>query len=395
MSAIPAPTGEGSMPAARVCDPLHILGEDKLHRVIDTALDGMIVIDASGTVLLYNAACERLFGYSAQEVLGNNVRMLMTQTDRKSHDTYIRNYLRSGTAKVIGIGRDVTGRRKDGSTVPMRLSVGELRDDAGAPFFIGTLHDLTERLRARARIEELQSELMQVARASAVGEMGSALSHELTQPLSAVVGFVEASAALIRRGDGETPEVHEYMDQAVAQALRAGGVVRMMREFTGRGDTERTVEDINAVVEEICELATLGMASDGIDLELNLAPGLPRVLIDHVQIQQVVLNLVRNGIDALGDCGIGTITVATAPGSDMVEVEVADDGPGLPEEVRERLFEPFVSTKPDGIGIGLSICRTIVEAHGGTIALDTGTRRGTRFRFSVPVFEAASTRDVR
>ena len=383
------------MPAARVCDPLHILGEDKLHRVIDTALDGMIVIDASGTVLLYNAACERLFGYSAQEVLGNNVRMLMTQRDRKSHDTYIRNYLRSGTAKVIGIGRDVTGRRKDGSTVPMRLSVGELRDDGGVAYFIGTLHDLTEALRARARIEELQSELMQVARASAVGEMGSALAHELTQPLAAVVGFVEASAALIRRGDGETPEVHEYMDQAVAQSLRAGAVVRMMREFTGRGDTERTVEDINAVVEEICELATLGTASDGIDLELNLAPGLPPVLIDHVQIQQVVLNLVRNGIDALGDCGTGTITVATAPGSDMVEVEVADDGPGLPEEARERIFEPFVSTKPDGIGIGLSICRTIVEAHGGTIALDTGTRRGTRFRFSVPVFEAASTRDVR
>ena len=383
------------MPAARVCDPLHILGEDKLHRVIDTARDGMIVIDASGTVLLYNAACERLFGYPAQDVLGNNVRMLMTQRDRKSHDTYIRNYLRSGKAKVIGIGRDVTGRRKDGSTVPMRLSVGELRDDGGVAYFIGTLHDLTETLRARARIEELQSELMQVARASAVGEMGSALAHELTQPLAAVVGFVEASAALIRRGDGETPEVHEYMDQAVAQSLRAGAVVRMMREFTGRGDTERTVEDINAVVEEICELATLGTASDGIDLELNLAPGLPPVLIDHVQIQQVVLNLVRNGIDALGDCGTGTITVATVPGSDMVEVVVADDGPGLPEEVRERIFEPFVSTKPDGIGIGLSICRTIVEAHGGTIALDTGMRRGTRFRFSVPVFEAASTRDVR
>ena len=395
MSATPAPTGEGSMPAARVCDPLHILGEDKLHRVIDTARDGMIVIDASGTVLLYNAACERLFGYPAQDVLGNNVRMLMTQRDRKSHDTYIRNYLRSGKAKVIGIGRDVTGRRKDGSTVPMRLSVGELRDDSGVAYFIGTLHDLTETLRARARIEELQSELMQVARASAVGEMGSALAHELTQPLAAVVGFVEASAALIRRGDGETPEVHEYMDQAVAQSLRAGAVVRMMREFTGRGDTERTVEDINAVVEEICELATLGTASDGIDLDLNLAPGLPPVLIDHVQIQQVVLNLVRNGIDALGDCGTGTITVATAPGSDMVEVVVADDGPGLPEEVRERVFEPFVSTKPDGIGIGLSICRTIVEAHGGTIALDTGMRRGTRFRFSVPVFEAASTRDVR
>ena len=379
------------MPATRVRDPLHILGEDNLHRVIDTALDGMIVIDASGTVLLYNAACERLFGYSAREVLGNNVKMLMTSPDRRSHDTYLRNYLRSGTANVIGIGRDVTGRRKDGSTVPLRLSVGELRDDGGAPFFIGTLHDLTETLRARARIEELQLELMQVTRASAVGAMGSALAHELTQPLSAVVGFVEASTTLIRRGDGELPaKVHEYMEQAVAQALRAGAVVRLLHEFTGRGDTERSIEDINAVVEEICELATLGTASEGIDLELNLATNLPPVLIDHVQIQQVVLNLVRNSIDALGDCGSRTITVATAPGSDMVEVAVRDNGPGLSAEVRERIFEPFVSTKPDGIGIGLNICRTIVEAHGGTIAVDAGTRRGTEFRFSIPVFDASS-----
>ena len=375
------------MPAA-ASEPVRILGEDRLRRVIDSALDGMIVIDASGTVLLYNAACERLFGYAAEEVLGNNVKVLMTRSDRKHHDTYIQNYLRSGMARVIGIGRDVTGRRKDGSTVPIRLSVGELRDDDDTPLFIGTLHDLTEALRARERIEELQSELMQVARASAVGEMGSTLAHELTQPLSAVTGFVEASAALIDQSDAEVPaRVREYMDQAVAQALRAGAVVRLLREFTSRGDTERSVEDINGAVEEICKLTTLGTAGDGIDLDLNLAADLPPVLIDHVQIQQVVLNLVRNSIDALRDCETRTISVATLPKGDMVEVVVSDNGPGLPEEVRARVFEPFVSTKPDGIGIGLSICRTIVEAHGGKIAVDTGTKCGAGFRFSVPVFD--------
>ena len=376
------------MPAASVSEPVRILGEDKLRRVIDSALDGMIVIDASGTVLLYNAACEQMFGYAAEEVLGTNVKLLMTRSDRTHHDTYIQNYLRSGTARIIGIGRDVTGRRKDGSTVPIRLSVGELRDDDNTPLFIGTLHDLTEALRSRERIEELQSELMQVARASAVGEMGSTLAHELTQPLSAVTGFVEASAALIDQSDTEVPaRVREYMDQAVAQALRAGAVVRLLREFTSRGDTERSVEDINGVVEEICRLTTLGTAGDGLALELNLAADLPPVLIDHVQIQQVVLNLVRNSIDALRDCETRTISVATLPKGDMVEVVVSDNGPGLPKEVRERVFEPFVSTKPDGIGIGLSICRTIVEAHGGKIAVDTGTKCGAGFRFSVPVFD--------
>ena len=384
------------MPAATGPEPVRVLGEDKLRRVIDSALDGMIVIDASGTVLLYNAACERMFGYAADEVLGRNVKLLMTSPDRKDHDSSLRNYLRSGTARIIGIGRDVTGRRKDGSTVPIRLSVGELRDDGDTPLFIGTLHDLTEALRARERIEELQSELMQVARASAVGEMGATLAHELTQPLSAVAGFVESSVALIDRGDAKVPaRVREYMDQAVTQTLRMGAVVRRVREFTSRGDTERSVEDINAVVEEICELATLGTATDGIDLEMDLAADLPPVLIDHIQIQQVVLNLVRNSIDALTDCETGTITVATVPGGRMVEVVVSDNGPGLPPEDRERVFEPFVSSKHDGIGIGLSICRTIVEAHGGRIAIDAGTRSGTAFRFSVPVFDESSTRDDR
>ena len=376
------------MPAARITEPVPALGEGKLRRVVDAALDGMVVIDSSGRVLLYNDACERLFGYSAEEVVGNNVRMLMTQTDRKNHDTYIRNYLRTGTARIIGIGRDVTGRRKDGSTVPLRLSVGELRDEDDAPLFIGTLHDLTDALRARERIEELQSELMQVARASAVGEMGSALAHELTQPLSAVSGFVEASAALIDESGGRMPaRVREYMTQAVAQTQRAGAVIRLMREFAARGDTERSVEDINAAIEEICGLAMLGTAADEFDLKLNLAADLPPVLIDHVQIQQVVLNLVRNSLDALDERGSGAITVATERGSDMVEVAVSDNGPGLPPEVRERVFEPFVSTKPDGIGIGLSICRTIVEAHGGRIAVEAGTECGTEFRFSVPIFD--------
>ena len=382
---------KGSPPARGVSESPSALGVDKLRRVVDAALDGMVVIDSSGTVLLYNAACERLFGYSAEEVLGNNVNLLMTPRDRRNHDTYIRNYLQTGRAKVIGKGRDVTGRRKDGATFPIRLSVGELRDDADAPLFVGTLHDLTETLGARARIEELRSELMRVARANIVGEMGSALAHELTQPLSAIVGFVEASAALLDQGGGEVPEkVREHMEQAVVQSLRAGDVVRLLREFTARGETERSVNDINVVVEETFRLATLGTAADGIDVKLDLAADLPPALIDQVQIQQVVLNLVRNSIDALSDSEVPAITLETVAGRERVEVVVRDNGPGISPDVRERVFEPFVSTKPDGIGIGLSICRTIIEAHGGRIEVEAGTECGAAFRFSVPEFDEST-----
>lgn len=361
---------------------------DELRRAIDIAVDGMIVIDSSGTVLLYNAACERLFGYSADEVLGNNVNMLMPSPDRESHDTYLESYLRTGTARIIGIGRDVLGRRADGSTLPMRLSVGELCDDGDTPLFVGTIHDLTENQRARERIEELQTELMRVSRASALGEMGSALAHELNQPLSAIAGFVEASAVLIDRLDGEVPErVREFMDKAVAQTHRAGDVIRRLRELTRKGGSRRSIEDINAVVEETCTLATLGAAAEGIDVEVGLAADLPPVLIDSVQVQQVILNLVRNSIDALGGRKGAAITVATARrSSGELEVVVGDTGPGVSPEVRERLFEPFVSTKPDGIGIGLSICRTIVEAHGGEIFFDTGAGNGATFRFTLPIF---------
>lgn len=366
-----------------------------LHEAIDAALDGMVVIDSRGTVMLYNAACESMFGYARHEVLGKNVNLLMTSPDRENHDTYLRNYLGSGVPRVIGIGRDVVGRRKDGSTVPLRLAVGELRQGADPPLFIGTLHDLTQQQRDRRRIDELQSELMRVTRVSAVGQMGASLAHELTQPLAAIVGFVEASAALLARAGGDVPaKVHEYMDRAVTQAHRAGEVVRHLRDFTRRGDTGREVGDINAVVEEALELARLGSAGRGIELRLDLARDLPPVLIDQAQIQQVVLNLVRNSLDALSGGEAGVVTIGTGRRGNRVEVTVEDNGPGLAPDARERIFDPFVSTKPDGLGIGLSICRTIVEAHGGEIVADAGAASGATFRVAIPVLGEGEGQDA-
>lgn len=377
-----------STPARSCPNQEPALTKRELREAIDTAVDGMIMIDRTGTVILYNMACERLFGYASGEVLGRNVSMLMPSPDRENHDTYLENYSRSGIARIIGIGRDVKGCRKDGSTFPMRLSVGELSRGRDGPLFVGTIHDLSENQRARERIDELQNELLRVSRASALGTMGSALAHELNQPLSAIAGFVEASAALLHRDDVTVPdELREFMDKAVAQTHRAGNVVRRLRELTRRNDAARSTEDINILVEEACALATLGTNTENVDVRITLAPNLPPVFVDGIQIQQVILNLVRNSIEALADCETRRIDISTARLRDRVKITVSDNGPGLPASIKNRLFEPFVSSKPGGTGIGLSICRSIAQSHGGEISFDTEAGKGTVFQVTIPIFE--------
>ena len=321
-------------------------------------------------------------------MLGRNVSMLMPSPDRENHDTYLHNYLRSGIARIIGIGRDVTGCRKDGSAFPLRLSVGELSRARNGPLFVGTIHDLTEDQRARERIDELQNDLLRVSRASALGTMGSALAHELNQPLSAIAGFVEASAALLDRGNIRVPDkLREFMNKAVVQTHRAGDVIRRLRELTRRSDTERSLEHINALVEDACALATLGTKTENVDVGLRLSPNLPPVLVDGIQIQQVILNLVRNSIEALAGRKTRRVIIATAQLCDTIEITVSDTGPGLPASIQDRPFEPFVSTKSGGTGIGLNICRTIVEAHGGEISFRTESGKGTVFHFTIPIFD--------
>ena len=366
----------------------HALTEWELRAAIDTAIDGMIVIDHAGAIVLYSAACERLFGYAAGEVLGRNIRMLMPSPDRENHDAYLQNYLKSGIARIIGIGRDVTGCRKDGSTFPMHLSVGELHHARDGPLFVGTIHDLSERHRARARIDELQTDpaarlACQRARYDGFGAGARAQSATLGHR-----GVRRGELGVARPGGIAVPDkVREFMDKAVAQSHRAGGVIRRLRELTRRSYAERSIEDINALIEEACELATLGTKTENVDVRLRLSPNLPPVLVDGVQIQQVVLNLVRNSIEALGSCETRRIVIATARLGDSIEITVSDTGPGLPAGVQDRPFEPFVSTKSGGTGIGLSICRTIAQVHGGDISFRTEAGKGTTFHVAIPAFD--------
>lgn len=478
----------------------------RLDTLLATAVDGIIVIDAAGLVQAYNPACERLFGYAAAEVIGRNVRMLMPSPYHDEHDRYLSSYRSTGQARIIGVGREVSGRRKDGSVFPMYLSVGEGHQD-GQSIFVGIIHDLTREKRAEQernqlaaivesshdviigkdldgrvtswnrgaeltygytaaemmgrpitelappdrthevvelirrvrrgevvsqydtqrvtkdgrildmsltlspirdgsgsvtgvstiardmtelrlaerRVRELTGEMLHISRLSAMGQLASSLAHELNQPLTAVVNYSEAARHMMAGAAPPMARIAEFLAKIAAQAERAGQIIRRLRGHVEKSEVERALDSLAAVVEEASALATIGAKIDGVRVGYDLDPDLPPVLIDKIQIQQVVVNLVRNAIEALREAERREVTIRTARAEGgHQEVAVIDTGPGLAPEIAENLFRPFATTKKDGMGIGLSICRSIVEAHGGRIWAEPNPGGGTAFRFILP-----------
>jgi two-component system, LuxR family, sensor kinase FixL len=364
--------------------------EAQLTSIIETVPDALILIDDKGIIQSFSPAAERLFGYAAPEVQGRNVSMLMPHPYRDEHDEYIARYLKTGERRIIGIGRVVVGQRADGSTFPMELAVGEviLKDRR---LFTGFVRDITERQSTRERMQELQSELLRTSRLSAMGQMASALAHELNQPLTAVINYVQACRRMMAAKDAPAVErLQEVMDKAVAQASRAGQIIQRMRQFIQKGETARQPESINKVVEEASALALVGARESGILVRMELSSDLPPVHVDRIQIQQVVLNLVRNSMEALAGSDRRELVIKTAPADGgRVEVRVSDSGPGLAEEVAKQLFQPFVTTKAKGMGLGLSISRSIVDAHGGRMQASPNPSGGVTFSFALPSGETA------
>jgi two-component system, LuxR family, sensor kinase FixL len=358
--------------------------EAHLKSILDTVPDAMIVIDERGIIGSFSSAAERLFGYTALDVLGKNIKMLMPSPYRENHDGYLKRYLLTGERRIIGIGRLVVGERKDGSTFPMELAVGEMRS-SNQRFFTGFIRDLTERQQTEARLQELQSELVHISRLTAMGEMASALAHELNQPLSAIANYMKGSRRLLEEGSDErSAMLRDAMDKAAEQALRAGQIIRRLRDFVARGEGERRVESVTKLVEEASALALVGAKDQGIRVKFHFDPTVDLVLADKVQVQQVLLNLIRNSIEAMEGSGKRELLVSTAHADDdMIEISVADTGSGIAPELATQLFQPFVTTKRQGMGVGLSISRTIVEAHGGQINLEPNPGGGTIFRFTL------------
>lgn len=492
--------------------PIGTQWDDSLFRtLVATAVDGIIVIDERGTVQVYSDACQRLFQYEREEVLGRNISMLMPSPHRERHDHYLRHFKETGEARIIGIGREVQGQRKDGSVFPMYLSVGEgsLHDRR---VFVGIIHDLTAAHRDRAalneqralmalivqsandaiysktldgtitswnksaenmfgysaeeivgvpasriypenrqseetemlakikageviehyetvrrrkdgtdidvsvtispirgangaiigasktvrditeqklaaqRFEALNDELTHVARVSEMGQLSAAIAHELNQPLTAVLNYTNVAKRLIANLEpSSTANAYEAVSKAGEQAVRAGQIIRRLRDFVEKRESTRTIENINAITEDALALGLIGTKSANIKTHIDLAQRSPPILVDRVQIQQVLVNLLRNAAEAMANSPRRELKVSTVGiDGDGVEVVVADTGPGIPGDLAERIFKPFVTTKPGGMGIGLAISRTIIEAHGGRLSMAPNAGGGTVFQFTLP-----------
>lgn len=353
--------------------------EAHVRSILSTVPDPMVVIDDHGAILSFSTAAERLFGYVEEEVVGKNVSMLMPSPYREQHDGYLQRYLRTGEKHIIGIGRVVTGQKRDGTTFPMELSVGEATSDQR--IFTGFIRDLTERQRAEEKMEELRASLIHAARVSAMGTMASTLAHELNQPITAVNNYVEGVRDMLPDADAF---IREALDDASREALRAGDIVHRLRDFVAHGEVGRNLENLPALIGEAVALGAIGARGGGVEVRTDLDPAARLVLVDKVQTQQVLINLIRNAMEAMSGSPVRQLVISSRiQDRQFVRVSVEDSGPGVPKAIAENLFRAFVSTKAQGMGLGLSICRTIIEANGGRIWLEPRSGGGSIFHFTL------------
>ncbi|MGF9761975.1 PAS domain S-box protein [Microvirga sp. 0TCS3.31] len=359
--------------------------EAHLRSILETVPDAMVVADESGIIRSFSATAVNMFGYQPEEIIGTNVKFLMPIPYREQHDGYIRRYRETGERRIIGSGRVVVAQRKDGSTFPMEVQVGEMESE-GERFFTAFIRDLTERQRTEARMQELQSELAYMSRFTALGEMGSTLAHEINQPLTAITSYLKGCGLILSNIEGDKIALVRYaVDEAAEEALRAGEVIRQLREFVARGGSEHQIEGLQRLVEEASALALVGAKEKDVKVDYDFPSENSLVFVNRVQIQQVLLNLIRNAFEAMQDTDRRELMIKAqpVPSESMVQVSVQDTGPGIAPEVLKNLFKPFTTTKRSGMGVGLSISRTIVESHGGKIWAESIPGEGTTFHFTL------------
>ncbi len=395
------PTVDGKPAEAALSD-----SETRAQAILATTVDAVVVIDHRGTVETLNPAAERMFGYAADEVVGQNVKILMPDPYSREHDGYLANYLRTGQKKIIGIGREVVGRRKDGTVFPMDLAVSEARVGEHRAF-VGIVRDITERKQAEEALREshrqletalaalqakgeevkvMSQQLWQAAKLAAVGELAASIAHELNNPLATVSLRVE-SLLVQTAADDPRRRLVEVVEQEVD---RMAGLVANLLQFSRRGQQRASSVDVGEDLLKTLELVHHHFRSRHIRVVQELAPDVPVIQADRQLLRQVFLNLLTNAGDAMPEGG--TLTLRVAPGSlvdgrPAVVIEFADTGLGISPEHLSKVMEPFFTTKEEGkgTGLGLAICRRAVHEHGGTIHITSEVGKGTTVRIALPI----------
>ncbi len=354
--------------------------------LLDGAVDAIILIDHEGTVEIFNQAAERLFGYTAAQIVGQNVSMLMTAADGAAHDAHVQRFLSTRLSRVLGRGREVLARRCDGRVFPACVSIGEV-PGSNPPRFVGFIQDISQRRRTEDEFRSLQERLAHTSQLATMGEMAAGIAHELNQPLAAIANYAQACDRLLTNPAADIPEIQAALREITEQAVRAGETIRRLRTLATRTPNHAVATDINALLRELGELVQREANNQDVQFRLTLATDLPTLVVHRDQIQQAVLNLIRNAVEALAGCSvqprqIEVRTERTAQGG--VEISVTDNGPGVAAGLTESLFSPFVTSKDAGVGLGLAISRTIAMRHRGTVHYRPHTPAGACFTLRLP-----------
>ena len=362
--------------------------EQMARGMIDTALDAFVQMNEAGRILEWNPQAEITFGWPREEAIGKSlVELIIPRDQQAAQAADMARFVKTGGSAESRLGkrREIAALRRDGAELKIELAMTAHRRQDGYVFNV-FIRDVTEQRAADSRLDQLQTELLHVSRFSAMGQMGSALAHEINQPLAAISNYLGAGRHMLDRSEPPPPEkIREILDKAVEQATRAGEIIRQLRTFVAKGETDRKPEVLSTVVEEATALALIGTKHQNVRLKLQLDPEARVASINRVQIQQVLVNLVRNAVEAMAESPRREVSISTKSlGDGGVEIEIADTGPGLAPEVAAQLFKPFVSTKPHGMGVGLSICQSIIVAHRGRIRAEANPGGGTVFRFNLP-----------
>jgi two-component system sensor kinase FixL len=374
------------------------MASNELRALLDAAVDGIVMIDHAGRISAFNRSAERLFGYSSEELLGQNVSVLMPEPWRSEHDGYLERYARTQIPHIIGVGREVEGRRKDGSRFPAFLSVGRVAD-TDPPRFVGFVRDVTTERQALASIQaerdhavtrgreeeearRLQERLTHVSRMATMGEMAAGIAHELNQPLSAIATYARACERFLKAADPDLPETLSSLNEISLEAMRAAEIIRRLRQLVNSRPSEHAPAQLNELVEDLGVLMQADARVHKTQIEFALAPTLPPVMADRAQLQQMVLTLVRNAVEAMADAStVGRcVTIRTSRVPDgRIELSVSDNGPGVHADMVDRLFIPFATTKANGTGLGLAISQSIAQAHGSRIEYRSNPPAGACF----------------